>query len=85
MIGKRFRSLPFIFANDNYTLSPLTTSKVTPVLCLKLCIKNGINISLNLCNQILLQVHTLFEQGHKLIFSTEIIKPASIFDTLQVY
>ena len=21
MIGKRFRSLPFIFANDNYTLS----------------------------------------------------------------
>ena len=22
MIGKRFRSLPFIFANDNYTLSP---------------------------------------------------------------
>ena len=23
MIGKRFRSLPFIFANDNYTLSLL--------------------------------------------------------------
>ena len=23
MIGKRFRSLPFIFANDNYTLSNL--------------------------------------------------------------
>lgn len=22
MIGKRFRSLPFIFANDNYTLRP---------------------------------------------------------------
>ena len=24
MIGKRFRSLPFIFANDNYTLSVVT-------------------------------------------------------------
>ena len=24
MIGKRFRPLPFIFANDNYTLSNIT-------------------------------------------------------------
>ena len=28
MIGKRFRSLPFIFANDNYTLSPKYRRKV---------------------------------------------------------
>lgn len=27
MIGKRFRSLPFIFANDNYTLSPACAVK----------------------------------------------------------
>ena len=29
MIGKRFRSLPFIFANDNYTLS---SAEVTVLL-----------------------------------------------------
>ena len=28
MIGKRFRSLPFIFANDNYTLSSEGDSSV---------------------------------------------------------
>ena len=27
MIGKRFRSLPFIFANDNYTLRILNSRK----------------------------------------------------------
>ena len=30
MIGKRFRSLPFIFANDNYTLSPQFIITVQP-------------------------------------------------------
>ena len=30
MIGKRFRSLPFIFANDNYTLRTTTVLKQRP-------------------------------------------------------
>ena len=44
MIGKRFRSLPFIFANDNYTLSIygksgriltcLNGNKLFPAVCL---------------------------------------------------
>ncbi len=31
MIGKRFRSLPFIFANDNYTLRQATHFVTLPV------------------------------------------------------
>ena len=31
MIGKRFRSLPFIFANDNYTLRTFLKTNTTAV------------------------------------------------------
>ena len=38
MIGKRFRSLPFIFANDNYTLSsPVRRGVVPAALLTELC------------------------------------------------
>ena len=40
MIGKRFRSLPFIFANDNYTLSD-RKKKLSVAICKQLWYNKG--------------------------------------------
>lgn len=39
MIGKRFRSLPFIFANDNYTLSQQVHFGILPNLLYELSLE----------------------------------------------
>ena len=49
MIGKRFRSLPFIFANDNYTLRILTFPTSTFASSYPKCVYTSNVVSISEC------------------------------------